>query len=119
MLPATARRLARQRSGAAQLAEAAAAHLGRGGAASAACSGGSAAAAVARHQWGGAWSLQPRQRVATAAGDADVAAALAKARRMAGPLGLLAGVFGSIVGVGGGVIIVPAIVSSCRSIPQR
>lgn len=30
-----------------------------------------------------------------------------------------AGVFGSIVGVGGGVIIVPTIVTACRSIPQR
>lgn len=122
MLSAAAHRLARQRSSAAQLAEAAAAHLGRGSAASAACSGGgcsAAAAAAARQQWGGAWSLHPRHRVATAAGSTDVTAALAKARRMAGPLGLLAGVFGSIVGVGGGVIIVPAIVSSCKSIPQR
>lgn len=30
-----------------------------------------------------------------------------------------AGVFGSIVGVGGGVIIVPTIVSACKTIPQR
>ncbi|PRW45493.1 4-toluene sulfonate uptake permease [Chlorella sorokiniana] len=46
-------------------------------------------------------------------------AVLAKARRLAGPVGMLAGVFGSIVGVGGGVIIVPTIVSSCKNIPQR
>jgi hypothetical protein len=30
-----------------------------------------------------------------------------------------AGLFGSVCGVGGGVIIVPAIVSACKTIPQR
>lgn len=44
---------------------------------------------------------------------------LAKARKMAPSIGLLAGVFGATVGVGGGVIIVPAIVSACKTIPQR
>lgn len=42
-----------------------------------------------------------------------------KARRMSPGVGLAAGLFGSIVGVGGGVLIVPMIVSACRSIPQR
>jgi len=44
---------------------------------------------------------------------------LAKAQRVSLGAGLLAGVFGSIVGVGGGVLIVPMISSACRSIPQR
>lgn len=42
----------------------------------------------------------------------------AKAVAMAGPLGLVAGMFGSVVGVGGGVLIVPAITSAVP-IPQR
>jgi uncharacterized membrane protein YfcA len=44
---------------------------------------------------------------------------LAKARRMSPGTGLVAGLFGSVVGVGGGVVIVPLIVSACRNIPQR
>lgn len=44
---------------------------------------------------------------------------IAKARKMAPPVGLLAGLFGSLVGVGGGVVIVPTIVSACKNIPQR
>lgn len=47
------------------------------------------------------------------------AAVLAKARKMSLPVGVLAGVFGSIVGVGGGIIIVPTIVNACKTIPQR
>ena len=42
----------------------------------------------------------------------------AKAVAMAGPLGLVAGAFGSVVGVGGGVLIVPAITAAVP-IPQR
>jgi uncharacterized protein len=38
--------------------------------------------------------------------------------KMAAPLGVLAGMFGSVVGVGGGVLIVPAIASAVN-IPQR
>lgn len=70
------------------------------------------AAAVAKQ-------LQAARWVATAGGAGQQDAALSKARRMAGPVGLLAGLFGSIVGVGGGVIIVPTIVSACKTIPQR
>ena len=44
---------------------------------------------------------------------------LAKARKMSPWLGFIAGNFGSVVGVGGGVVIVPAIVSACKTIPQR
>ncbi|KAI8470128.1 MAG: sulfite exporter TauE/SafE-domain-containing protein [Monoraphidium minutum] len=44
---------------------------------------------------------------------------LAKARRIALAVGAAAGGFGSLVGVGGGVLIVPAIVNACPSIPQR
>lgn len=44
---------------------------------------------------------------------------LRKARRMAPTVGLIAGVFGATVGVGGGVVIVPAIVNACKTIPQR
>ena len=44
---------------------------------------------------------------------------LRKARRMSPGTGLVAGLFGSVVGVGGGVVIVPLIVSACRNIPQR
>ena len=107
MLAAALGRLAR-RSAAAQLAEAATAQYP-----SSICPGQQAAAAAAR--------LQLSRWVATGAGsEQQVApAVLAKARRIAGPVGLLAGVFGSIVGVGGGVIIVPTIVSSCKTIPQR
>ena len=98
-----------------------------------------AAAAASRHGWSAAgsgaarvpatwqaaarsWQLQPSRCVgAGVAGGAEpqVAAALVKARKLAGPVGVVAGVFGSIVGVGGGVIIVPAIVANCRNIPQR
>lgn len=45
--------------------------------------------------------------------------ALRKARRMSTPVGVVAGLFGSLVGVGGGVVIVPMIVSACKTIPQR
>lgn len=109
MLATALGRVAR-RSAAAQLAEAATAHCPSSvGAGQQAAS----AAAAAR--------LQLSRLAATGAGsEQQVApAVLAKARRLAGPVGLLAGVFGSIVGVGGGVIIVPAIVSSCKTIPQR
>lgn len=109
MLATALWRVAR-RSAAAQLAEAATAHCPSSvGAGQQAAS----AAAAAR--------LQLSRLAATGAGsEQQVApAVLAKARRLAGPVGLLAGVFGSIVGVGGGVIIVPAIVSSCKTIPQR
>lgn len=44
---------------------------------------------------------------------------LAKARRMSPPVGFGAGIFGALVGVGGGVVIVPTIVSACKNIPQR
>ena len=44
---------------------------------------------------------------------------LAKARKISPPIGLVAGLFGSLVGVGGGVVIVPSIVSRCKNIPQK
>ncbi|GFR45702.1 hypothetical protein Agub_g7012 [Astrephomene gubernaculifera] len=44
---------------------------------------------------------------------------LTKARRLAVAVGALAGVFGSLVGVGGGVLISPIIANICKSIPQR
>ena len=34
-------------------------------------------------------------------------------------MGFAAGLFGSLVGVGGGVIIVPALVGLCPGVPQR
>lgn len=77
------------------------------------------AAASAARLLSRAQQLQAARWVATAGGAGQQDAALSKARRMAGPVGLLAGVFGSIVGVGGGVIIVPTIVSACKTIPQR
>mmetsp|Transcript_19202 Transcript_19202/g.48847 ORF Transcript_19202/g.48847 Transcript_19202/m.48847 type:complete len:453 (-) Transcript_19202:221-1579(-) len=43
----------------------------------------------------------------------------AKARRMGGWVGAVAGLFGSFVGVGGGVLISPVIANACRSLPQR
>lgn len=55
---------------------------------------------------------------ATAAQGPD-AATLTKARGLAVPVGLLAGVFGSFVGVGGGVLIVPLLTGACRALPQR
>ena len=45
--------------------------------------------------------------------------ALAKARKLAVPVGVLAGVFGSFVGVGGGVLIVPMLTGACKALPQR
>eukprot|EP01025_Chloroclados_australasicus_P029131 TRINITY_DN28985_c1_g1_i1.p1 TRINITY_DN28985_c1_g1~~TRINITY_DN28985_c1_g1_i1.p1 ORF type:complete len:342 (-),score=45.65 TRINITY_DN28985_c1_g1_i1:348-1373(-) len=42
-----------------------------------------------------------------------------KARGIAAPVGMLAGIFGSLVGVGGGVLIVPMIVGVQKDIPQR
>jgi uncharacterized protein len=44
---------------------------------------------------------------------------LSKARKLSPPVGLMAGLFGSLVGVGGGVVIVPSIVSRCKNIPQK
>ena len=44
---------------------------------------------------------------------------LSKARKMSPPVGFAAGIFGALVGVGGGVVIVPTIVSACKNIPQR
>jgi uncharacterized membrane protein YfcA len=44
---------------------------------------------------------------------------LAKARRLSLPVGVAAGVFGSVVGVGGGTLIVPFFSSTCPAIPQR
>jgi uncharacterized membrane protein YfcA len=52
------------------------------------------------------------------AGDAYTPAHRDRAVKMSGPLGLVAGLFGSVVGVGGGVLIVPAITSAVP-IPQR
>jgi uncharacterized protein len=49
----------------------------------------------------------------------EPAAARAKARRIAPLVGAAAGLFGSLVGVGGGVLIVPAIVGACPGISQR
>ena len=49
----------------------------------------------------------------------DAAATRAKARRIAPFVGVAAGVFGSLVGVGGGVLIVPAMVGVCPGISQR
>ena len=46
-------------------------------------------------------------------------AVLAKARRLSLPVGVAAGVFGSVVGVGGGTLIVPFFSSTCPAIPQR
>ncbi|KAL4855886.1 putative membrane transporter protein [Chlorella vulgaris] len=66
------------------------------------------------------WQLQPsRCVVAGASGGGEQAQVLAKARRLSAPVGVLAGLFGSVCGIGGGVIIVPAIVSACKTIPQR
>jgi len=45
--------------------------------------------------------------------------AMRKARAMSPGVGLIAGIFGSLVGVGGGVIITPMIVNICKTIPQR
>jgi uncharacterized membrane protein YfcA len=44
---------------------------------------------------------------------------LSRARKISPPVGLMAGLFGSLVGVGGGVVIVPSIVSRCKNIPQK
>ncbi|GLC42682.1 hypothetical protein PLESTB_001126800 [Pleodorina starrii] len=44
---------------------------------------------------------------------------LAKARKLALAVGALAGAFGSLVGVGGGVLISPIIANICKTIPQR
>jgi uncharacterized membrane protein YfcA len=64
-------------------------------------------------------SLMLRRSVAGPAVDAAAPEVMRKARRMSPGTGLVAGLFGSVVGVGGGVVIVPMIVGACRSIPQR
>ena len=126
MLAAVLGRLAR-RSAAAQLAQAAVplypSSLGAGqqAAAAAAAAPSSLRAAQQAAAAAAAARLQLSRWVASGAGsEQQVApAVLAKARRIAGPVGLLAGVFGSCVGVGGGVLIVPTIVANCKTIPQR
>jgi uncharacterized membrane protein YfcA len=45
--------------------------------------------------------------------------ALAKARAFSPGVGFVAGLFGSLIGVGGGVIMNPMILSMCKTIPQR
>lgn len=60
----------------------------------------------------------PATGLAARAAAADPAV-LAKARRLALPVGLAAGAFGSLVGVGGGTLIVPFIAGACATIPQR
>eukprot|EP01023_Acetabularia_acetabulum_P045096 TRINITY_DN4562_c0_g2_i1.p2 TRINITY_DN4562_c0_g2~~TRINITY_DN4562_c0_g2_i1.p2 ORF type:complete len:352 (-),score=69.78 TRINITY_DN4562_c0_g2_i1:836-1891(-) len=50
---------------------------------------------------------------------ASEAASQTRARGIALPVGMLAGIFGSIVGVGGGVLIGPMIVHFHKTIPQR
>ena len=57
----------------------------------------------------------PQQQAA----EQQLGAAIRKARWLSGPVGGLAGLFGSLVGVGGGVLITPILVSTCRAIPQR
>jgi uncharacterized membrane protein YfcA len=44
---------------------------------------------------------------------------LSRARKISSPVGVMAGLFGSLVGVGGGAVIVPSIVSRCKNIPQK
>jgi uncharacterized membrane protein YfcA len=44
---------------------------------------------------------------------------LSRARKISPPIGFIAGIFGSLVGVGGGVVIVPLLVSRCKNIPQK
>jgi hypothetical protein len=78
---------------------------------------------------GAAWALLHKggadsamQRAAYGSAGREVieqAALLQKARRMAMPVGSVAGLFGSLVGVGGGVVIVPLVVNACKKIPQR
>ncbi|PNH05425.1 hypothetical protein TSOC_008329 [Tetrabaena socialis] len=46
-------------------------------------------------------------------------ATLKKARKLALMVGTLAGAFGSLVGVGGGVLISPVIANACKALPQR
>lgn len=58
-----------------------------------------------RHVWKQAGSVDPK--------------IMRKARWISLPVGLGAGLFGSLVGVGGGVLVVPTIVAACGSIPQR
>lgn len=41
-------------------------------------------------------------------------AQLVKARKVAAAVGLVAGAFGSMLGVGGGVLIAPAIANTCK-----
>lgn len=50
---------------------------------------------------------------------ADTSKQLQKARRYSPGVGLIAGMFGSMIGVGGGVLMNPMILSMCNSIPQR
>lgn len=46
-------------------------------------------------------------------------ASISKARKFSPAVGLVAGMFGSMIGVGGGVLMNPMILSMCNTIPQR
>lgn len=46
-------------------------------------------------------------------------ASITKARKYSPAVGLVAGLFGSMIGVGGGVLMNPMILSMCNTIPQR
>ena len=61
----------------------------------------------------------PASRLAARAAATLDPALLAKARRLALPVGVAAGAFGSVVGVGGGTLIVPVILAVCTTLPQR
>ena len=56
---------------------------------------------------------------AQSASGADTSKQLQKARRFSPGVGFVAGMFGSMIGVGGGVLMNPMILSMCNSIPQR
>ena len=46
-------------------------------------------------------------------------ASIRKARKYSPAVGFVAGIFGSMIGVGGGVLMNPMILSMCKTIPQR
>lgn len=80
----------------------------------------SSAAAKGAHSQLSATAAAPQLVTAAAEGAAEpLAASLARARRMAGPVGVAAGVVGAVAGSGGAAVIVPLISRSCGAIPQR
>ena len=66
-----------------------------------------------------AWDEGKLYRLQSSWAPGQDSAALQKARLFSPGVGMIAGLFGSMLGVGGGVIMSPMILNICKTIPQR